>query len=339
MSHFILREINAGEDFDITTLTDHAPFTQAHFYGEWQRKLGRTVKRFVVENEGKPYVYFQLITYPLLFGKKYAYLPYGPVVKEYSNELLAFLKKELWVIAKKEHVVFMRLDFTPHVDEAAVSGIFKKAPRSTYHSSYFQPRAEWFLGLEKSEEELLAGMHKNTRYSVQLATKREVTVEVVANNFVAYLESFLALMRETASRNGFSLHPDAYYRNIFENLNNSYAYLTVARHGEKILTVDLIVVYGKTAHYVFSGTSTEERERAPSYGALWEAIRHAKQLGCDHFNFGGVSSENAAHTGWGGLTSFKKKFGGEEVKHSDFYDVVINPFWYVLYVIRKQLKS
>ena len=39
------------------------------------------------------------------------------------------------------------------------------------------------------------------------------------------------------------------------------------------------------------------------------------------------------------LTTFKKKFGGREIVHSDFYDVVVKPLWYRLYNFRKRVKS
>jgi hypothetical protein len=38
-------------------------------------------------------------------------------------------------------------------------------------------------------------------------------------------------------------------------------------------------------------------------------------------------------------TIFKKKFGGKEIAHSDFFDVVVNPFWYHLYNFRKRIKK
>jgi lipid II:glycine glycyltransferase (peptidoglycan interpeptide bridge formation enzyme) len=71
----------------------------------------------------------------------------------------------------------------------------------------------------------------------------------------------------------------------------------------------------------------------------WEAIRYAKKLGCDYYNFGAVSSEEDSYKGWDGLTVFKKKFGGQEMVHSDFFDVVSNPFWYRIYNLRKLIKK
>ena len=73
----------------------------------------------------------------------------------------------------------------------------------------------------------------------------------------------------------------------FENLSRTSSYLSVARYGEKILAIDLVIVFGKTANYVFGCSSNEERNRMPAYLAQWEAICYAKELNCDYYNLVG----------------------------------------------------
>ena len=164
-------------------------------------------------------------------------------------------------------------------------------------------------------------------------------VEIITGDFVRYFDIFYELMSETAKRNGFSIHQKNYYKNIFQNLYKTKSYLSVAKYGQKVLAIDLVVVFGKIANYVFGGSSSEERNRVPTYLAQWEAICHAKKLNCDFYNFGGISINDKIYIGWKGLTIFKKKFGGKEITHSDFFDVIVNQFWYRLYNFRKQLQK
>lgn len=339
MSKIEFQELKEDEPFDPTTIHKNTPFTQASFYGDWQKVLGRTVRRFLVKDGGEVIAYFLLVKYPLLFGKNYLYAPYGPVAENLSRDLLINLKKELKNIAKTENAVFVRLDFTPVGSSKLLSKFFKKSPEYTYHSAYFQPRAEWFLRLGKSEEDLLKSMHKQTRYSIRLAERKEIEVKIITENFGEYFNDFYMLMEETAKRNGFSIHPKEYYKTIFDNLDKTNSYLAVASYGEQILAINLMVVYGGIATYVFGSSSNEERKRMPTYLAQWRAIQHAKKLGCDHYNFGGISIEGQVYKGWEGLTAFKKKFNGTEVIHSSFFDVVVNPVWYHLYNFRKFLKK
>lgn len=336
---YILREIGNNEIYDPNILCQNAPFTQASFYGDWQKTLSRTVRRFLISNDKEIVAYFQLIKYPLLLNKSYLYIPYGPVVKDPSEDIYEYLKRELKQIAKMEGAVFARLDFTPSVPSAILSRFFTKAPFYTYHSAYFQPRVEWFLALEKSENELLMAMHEKTRYSIRLAERKEVTAEIIAGDFERYFEVFHELMAGTAKRNGFSLHTKEYYKNIFQNLDKTNSYLSIASYNQKILAIDLIIVYGTIANYVFGGSCNEERNRMPTYLAQWKAICYAKQLGCVDYNFGGIAIENNIYKGWDGLTLFKRKFGGREIIHSDFFDIVANPILYLLYNLRKRIKK
>jgi len=342
MKNFKLREIGKDELFDPLIICPDTPFTQAQFYGEWQTSLGKEVKRFVVSSDQEVVAYFQLIRYPLLRDKSYFYIPYGPVIKEPSDQFLDFLKTELSNFAKKNNAVFIRLDFTPTVknldDKKLLGKIFRKAPMYTYHSAYFQPRAEWFLDLNKTEDDILKEMHEKTRYSVRLAGRKGITTEIVSSDFVRYFSVFYELMFGTAKRNGFSLHIKSYYENIFQNLQPNNAYLSVARYKEEILAIDLIICYGQVANYVFGGSSDEHRNLMPTYLAQWAAICHAKKTGNLFYNFGGIAS-GKIYKGWDGLTIFKKKFGGREVVHSEFFDVVAQPFWYSLYNIRKLIKK
>ncbi|MEK7547520.1 MAG: peptidoglycan bridge formation glycyltransferase FemA/FemB family protein [Patescibacteria group bacterium] len=339
MSNFILQEIGEDEHFDPVVLCPNASFTQSEFYGEWQRKLGRTVKRFLVYDGDEVIAYLQMVKYPLLFGKSYFYSPYGPVVKKYSKDFLASLNDQLLKIAKKEGVSFVRLDFTPtNKDFPEDFGkIFTKSLLCTYHSANFQPRAEWFLSLNKPENELLKDMHHKARYSIGLSERKGVSSEVIRENFARYFDDFYRLMEGTAKRNGFHLHNKNYYKSVFESLGEN-AYLSVAKYKGKILAIDLVIVFGGTANYVFGGSSDADRNLMPTYSAQWKAICYAKEIGCKDYNFGGVESGNV-YKGWGGLTVFKQKFGGRQVDHSPFYDIVSQPFWYFLYNVRKIFKK
>ncbi len=340
MKYFETKEIKNNKEFDLNDIVSNAPFTQAYFYGDWQEGLGGKTRRFLVYCDKEIIAYFQLIKYPLVFGKNYMYVPYGPIIKDFSEELLGHLKKEISTIAKKENAVFVRLDFTPSISNNILSNFFSKALFCTYHSANFQPRTEWFLGLKKTKDELLAQMHEKTRYSIRLSGRKGIISEIITKDFEEYFEVFYDLMIKTAKRNNFSLHKKSYYSDIFRSLSEiENAYLSIARYGQTVLTVDLIIVSGGIANYVFGGSSNEEKNRMPTYSAHWKAIGYAKQLNCSYYNFGAVSSEEETYKGWDGLTVFKKKFGGKEVKHSDFFDLIVSPLWYYFYNLRKRFKK
>jgi lipid II:glycine glycyltransferase (peptidoglycan interpeptide bridge formation enzyme) len=335
---FTLRQLSLTESFDPTTLVPDVPFTQAQFYGEWQQALGREVRRYVVEQAGRVVAYCQLIKFPLVRDKSYWYAPYGPVVSEYSPELVTFLRAEFNKLARATGAVFVRFDFTPPVVNSVLNKFFTLAPSYTYHSAYFQPRAEWRIALGSSEQELLAGMHKNTRYSLRVGEKRGVIAQIITHNFSDYFSDFYRLMSATAARNKFSLHPRQYYQHIFAQLKSDHAYLVLAKLGQEVLAIDVVIYYGSSAYYVYAASSNEHRDAMPSYVAVWTAIQEAKRRELAYFNFGGISVDGLYH-GWEGLTKFKQRFGGAVLTHSNFVDIVTQPLWYHMYNIRKYFKS
>src|SRR3989344_4368660 len=341
--HLTFEEISSEDSFNPLLIDPSSPFTQGYFYGDWQKSLGRTVKRFLIKSNNDVLCSLQLIKYPLLRGKNYLYAPYGPVMKEFSAELLASLRQKLGALAEEENAIFVRLDFTPAPNEAQqalIEKFFNRSPFCTYRSPYFQPRTEWILDLKKSETDLPKEMNPKTRYGIKAAEKRGIKIEIIDRGILKYFDDFYALMEETAARNKFGLHPKEYYKNIFANSEGRKdAYLVVSRYKGRILVVDFMLLFGTTANYVFSGSSSEHRNLMPSYLAQWEAIRHAKRLGCAEYNFGGISGGIDVRKEWEGLTFFKTRFGGEARAHSNFYDIVADPLWYHLYSFRKFVKK
>jgi peptidoglycan pentaglycine glycine transferase (the first glycine) len=334
------QELTETDIFDPTSLFQGAPFTQAKFYGDWQKDHLRVVRRFTAIRDEIVVAYFQLIKHHLIFGKSYLYIPYGPITNDISVAFFTALQIELRRITKEEDSVFMRLDFTPQITSDVLAQFFTTSKKFTYHSAYFQPRVEWFLKLTESEDQLLKNMHEKTRYSIRLAERKSITTEIITKDFNDYFEIFYELMIGTATRNRFSLHHRHYYQGVFKSLYSiSNSYLSIAKYKDIVLAIDLIIVYGGTAHYVFGASSNEERARMPAHIAQWQAISFAKSLGLENYNFGAITSDEDTHDSWSGLTAFKKKFGGYEVRHSDFVDVVLSPFWYHLYNLRKLLKK
>lgn len=341
MERFKIQELGKNEDFDVSVLCKDVPFTQARFYGRWQKELCREVKRFVIKTPDEVVGYFQLIRYPFFFGRSFIYIPYGPVLKNPDDNLLCFLKRELKKVAKSERAFFVRLDFTPPLKEKTLSKFFKKSPLHTRHASYTQPRTEWFVDLTEgeSEEELLLLLPGKTRYLIRHSVKKEITTEVITENFPEYFEVFYKLMSETSSRNNFSLHPKKYYENIFNQLNKDHSFLVLGKYGEKTLVITLVVTYGDTATFVFGASESEEKSRNPTYATHWRGICEAKKQGYQYYNFGGISSQEKKGSQLDGVSTFKKKFKGHRHTHSDFYDLVTGSFYYRLYTLQKLLKS
>ena len=323
--------------FDVLALNPDAHFTQGLEYGSWQEKMGHRVRRFVAKENGVAVAFWQMVAYQLPMRKTYLYIPHGPVFSKITRlELGDFWKKfsgKMREVAKKERAVFLRFDPLPAGDfiEAQMASLY------SYRASHFQPKFEWVLDLSRPEEELMRGMHKNTRYSIRMSEKSGVICEIIENDKKKYFAEFWALLNETAKRDNFGTHPKKYYEMIFESPNT---FLVIARLGSKTLAVNVVYIFGKSAYYLFAASSGSSRNVFASYAAQWVGIREARERGRLTYNFGGVADPaGKLYKGWRGITHYKENFGGRRIEYSNFYDIVFQPFWYRAYILRKRLKA
>ncbi len=355
---FEIREISASggkTEYNLLLISKQAPFTQAWFYGEWQEMMGRKVRRFEVIRQGRTEIigFFQIIKYPLSFGQNLLYIPHGPVLRihqiggggETDDIFLKEFRDKLFEIAKEENAIFVRFDLHFHNSNYGskenLDKYFKKVPNYAYYSVYFQPKYEWVLNIDKPEGELLNSMQPKNRYNIRLAENKGVAIEIIENNFEKYFEDFYSLMDRTAKRNNFKLHPEFYYKNILENCEeNKNAFLALSKYNDKILAINLILLFGETAYFVFGGSSDEYKNLMAPHLSHWQGIIEAKRRNCKIYNFGAVdsgkfSAQGGPASGWEGISIFKKRFGGQLLEYSDSYDLILKPFWYRLYNLRK----
>ncbi len=336
---FEMQEVQKEADYKPLSIRKDIPFTQGWLFGEWQGAAGRKVRRFEIKNGAETAGFLQAIVYPLVFSKKFIYIPHGPVLLAACD--MRQVKKNLSQIAKEENAVFVRFDLWPNLD-LNLRKYFQQTPVSQYHSSYFQPKFEWTLDMRKSEEELQKEMHPKTRYNINLAQRKGIGIEIVNSDFTRYFDDFYKLLKETAKRDKFSLHPKVYYQNILKTLSAENAFLAMAKYNGKTLAINLILFFGETAHFVYGGSSDEYKSLRAPHLAHWKGILEAKRQNYKFYNFGAVdgnfSAQGGPASGWEGISRFKKGFGGQLLKYSDSYDIVVKPFWYFLYNLRKRFQ-
>lgn len=340
MSNLIFKNIKDPKQYQDFLVKNSAPFTQSEFYGLWHQHESRRVKNFSIENkQGEVFLFMQLIRLSAPFGQSLWYSPYGPVIKkEKLKDLIPILKAGL----KKEikNGIFIRLDFHPLLDQKEkefVGKEFQKSDIKTYKGSIFQPRDEWVLSLGISEEELFKNIHKKNRYCIRQAQEREVKIEIITENLNEHFQNFYKLLETTSKRNNFSIHNKSYYQRVFETINtNKNGYLVNSKIDGEIGDSLLFINFGKTVMFIFGGSDDKNRDIPSAHLAQWESIKYAKKNGFKFYNFGGISTDENPIKSLESVTRFKKRFGGQILKHSDFYDLVNNKLMYFLYVLKKR---
>jgi len=305
-------------------------FLQAPFYGAWQTRDGKTVIYFQALQGDGLVAAGLAVKYDAPGGLSFFYCPYGPVVRSWSQELLAALRDFFKPLARQHGVSFVRLD-SDGLDRLA-----RPAPNHLAVTASLQPRAEWLLDITDDQEALWMGLHKHARYNVRLAERAEADLQLYAPA-EAPLDTFFSLMQTTAGRDSFSLQAEAYYRAVLASIPAERGFVAVCRIDGQPAAVALFAEYDGVMHYVFAGSSNDFRKIAPPYFVIWNAVLEARRRGWQTLNFGGIS-DAVKGTHLAGVTGFKKRFGGYQVSHANPVDLVYKPFKYRLLSLYKRLR-
>ena len=188
-----------------------------------------------------------------------------------------------------------------------------------------QPSSTVLIDLRLDLESLLAGMHKKNRYNVGLARRKGVRVrEAGASELPAWYE----LYRQTAVRDGITIHSARYYEHLFELAvpeEEPTLHLYLADHEGELLAGIIVVRCDGGATYLYGASSDEKRNLMPNYALQWHAIEESRRAGCLWYDLFGVPpADDRAHP-MHGLYRFKTGFGGTIVHRLGAWDALVRP--------------
>jgi lipid II:glycine glycyltransferase (peptidoglycan interpeptide bridge formation enzyme) len=190
------------------------------------------------------------------------------------------------------------------------------------------------LDISKSADQLLSTMHPKTRYNINLAVKKGVTIGP------GNIDDFLLLNRATRQRDKFRPHPDYYYQKMAETLGSDFLKIWQASYQNKVLTSVIIIYFDDTATYVHGASSDEHREVMAPHLLHWEIIKDAQAREFSYYDLGGVNPDDKNHPAhkksWEGISRFKQSFGGDIVCYPDSFDLIYHLWWYRLYRLAKK---
>lgn len=178
------------------------------------------------------------------------------------------------------------------------------------------PSKTLVLDIKKSEADLLASFEKDTRYSINLASRKGIGVQKSTD-----FDTFYELYKQTSKRKGFWIgskkEVNALY-NAFSTLGKAELLVAYTSSSSTLLGGCLVFYEkeSKTAYYHLAASSEEKRELMAPYLLIWEAIRTAKKKGYQYFDFEGIYDPRYKDTRkWQGFTHFKKGFRGKEITY------------------------
>ncbi|MEY4745219.1 MAG: protein FemA, partial [Candidatus Parcubacteria bacterium] len=337
-------------------------FLQSWGWSQFQEALGRQVFRFRVDRPGNrrgaegahedTIAQFLLVYHGLPFGRRYAYVPRGPIVTaddgpEKAFDYLETCTGALRETIRREGAVFARVEWPWPAGKEPVP--YDQLSRWGFMPvRAVQPADTAIVDLASPPQDLLSGMHPKTRYNIRLAERHGVAVRE-ANRDHAHLaqhdvDLFWRMLDETASRDKFHTHPKSYYATMLDVLSAKKSQgfrtrLMFAEHGGKAVAAAIIGEYGDTATYLHGASLGEYRRVMAPYLLHWSVMQDAKRRGFAHYDLWGVAPTDDPDHPWAGITRFKTGFGGRRVSYLGAWELPGGRFWYTLYRYAKRFKN
>ena len=278
---------------------------------------------------------------------RYLEIPGGPLIDWNDDKVVNEVFAEIKNIAKEEKCVFVR--FRPQLYKTDENLALVKKTGSRPAPFHLHAQNTVILDLEKSEDELLAEMRRQTRYEVRRSSKLELVVEKGTSDEL--FKEFHSVQVETAKRQNFippNMDELEAYHEIFKDHAMIY-YVKTSKNltidGKKIIEGEpegeyipagtiinygLFIDYGAEVEY-FEAASTEFGHAVPgAYAMLWQAAQDYKKKGLKRFNLWGIAPPNQPNHRYAKVTTFKTGFGGEQVEFIHAQDIVINKAKYLI---------
>jgi len=321
------------ENFLTSFDTSVTPFFQSWNWGDVQKALGNTIFRLGIYKDDK-LSGICLVNEVKAKRGHYLHLRHGPVLTNFDKDFDEFLQY-IKTFAKSIHADFIRM--SPLLLENVFDMTFLKT-RGFRNAPIHNMDAEnaWVLNLEASDDDLLKGMRKTTRYLVRKAFG--IPLEIKATHEEEDFEAFMELYRETSVRHKFVPHrgiEDEFH--IFSTGDQTKLFLAI--YEGKVIAGALIVFYGNQAVYHHGATADEFKNIPAAYLLQWEAIKEAKKKGKKLYNFWGVVPEDKPKHPWQGLTLFKMGFGGERLNFIHAQDLPLNLNYWKTFAIETATKK
>ena len=265
---------------------------------------------------GEPLPVALVLWRKLPLGGQIAYVPRGPIA---AGADLGPALGRLAEHATASGALFLKVD--PEVTPEAAADALRRA--GYRRAPDIQPiLATLELDLAPDPDTLLAGLEKDTRWSVRQAEKRGVTIRSVSDE--TDLRAFYDLYAITGGRAGFITRSWEYYRLVWRTLIDAgFATLWLAEHERVPVAGSMSWRCGDKDLYMYGATSEAGRKCFAAYGLLWRAITDAREHGRTRFDFGGIPADLTDETDtMQGPYRFKKGFGGVPRRFVGAHDVV-----------------
>lgn len=324
---------NREEWDNFVTSHPEANFLQSWDFYEFHASRGNHIVRRLARNsDGAIVAAYAGVVEAARRGRHLA-IAGGPILDWANQDLVTAVFADMRTQGQRENCVFVRvrpqLERTPENLKILTDHGLRLAPM------YLSVEFAGVLDLNKSEEEITAGMRQRLRRALRKAAKNGITVEKSTDP--KDIHEFYQIQLQTAGRHEFVAFSEDFLTKQFAALaKNGEAVLYTAKYQGETLAQNFMIFYGNEASYHY-GVSSELGTKYSGAPLLhMEAMRDARERGIKRYNFWGIVEEDEIHHRFYGVSCFKRGFGVDELRYTPAHDLVLKP---AKYAVTKLIES
>jgi len=258
------------------------------------------------------------------------YIPQGPIWDD--PNALTFFSKSIGEIAaqRKCHLIVLEPRVFPGDEryKQLQSLGYKHTPNS------IQPRETVLVDLDQDDDTLFASLQKNTRYNINYAKRKGIVIKSYRKpTEVDRIDTFYSLLKETQSRNNFTVQPKEYFQKLWLEFSAyGHAQLFEAWYKDEVLSTIIMLYNDVWATSMFSSSTRKLSNLKHTYLLRWESILEAKKNGCKSYDFfGATASKDPSHPFYH-TTEFKLHFGKKVTSYAGTFEMILDPVKYRYYL-------
>lgn len=330
-------------------------FLQTPEIATLREKNGWVPYYFGIEESGELKAAAMLVAKPTFLGKSTYYCPGGPLLDFEDPTLTNFFFKNLKKYLKSHNGYVLHIDPNyqllerDRAGEPTENGFNHQNALTNLKSLGFiplktdsTPRYQFILKLKnRTPDELLSDMKRNTRNHIRKAEKMGVTVRELKRE---ELNIFKQITESTSYRRHFTDKPLSYYEQMYDLFHErGEVKFMLAEADSTPLSAAMFMLYGDEVIYLFSGSDEKYmKDYNAQYAIQWHMIKYAAEHEFKLYNFYGIQGlPNKSQKDYG-IYDFKKGFTSEEtgqvIELIGSYELPINHTFYQLHRLLAKLK-
>ncbi len=328
-----MSDVTVQEWQEFVATRDEANFLQSAEWAAANEAVGHTVVRGGVAGPAGLVAGWQGLVKDARRGR-YLEVPGGPLVDWTDEPVAREIIDQLKAAGQVHGCVFVRIRpqaIDSEVMRARLGALGLRVAPFHLHAEHTN-----ILDLTQSEDDILAGMRRQTRYEVRAAEKKGLQVSWRADE--AAVEEFFALQADTARRQGF-IPPSHEFLAAQVAAFGDCARIYRAEKDGVLLNLALVLFSGREADYFEAASTPDSRNYPGAYAVQWQAIRDARAMGKTRYNFWGIAYSGDPRHRYAGVTTFKRGFGGEDTTYVPAHDLVLRPTYLKTWLIETLRKK